>query len=312
LKQPFPAAAVLSALVLASACAPKEPWQARTLIFFDTVCDVNLSCSELEYIEAEQEISRIFETVEALFAPRAADASSPLVLRLYGRAQETYRRSGGAFDITIAPVMELWGMYNGQRRRIPNPEEIRSALALVGMENIVQQPDGLRLAPAMGLDWGGIAKGFGVDLAAQAMIERGVEKGFINAGGDLYCWGTNPEGRPWRIGVRHPRRQGYLAVLNIANLGTATSGDYQRYFEVEGVRYHHIFDPKTGYPVRGKQSVTVIGPETTVCDALSTALFVSQRPEDILKAYPEYGAICVSEAGKITLAGKKFNVSFGR
>jgi len=312
LKLPFPATAVLSALVLASACAPNEPWQARTLIFFDTVCDINLSCSELEYIEAEQEISRIFETVEALFAPRAADASSPLVLRLYGRAQEAYRRSGGAFDITIAPVLELWGMYNGQRRRIPTPEEIHSALALVGMEKIAQQPGELRLAPGMGLDWGGIAKGFGVDLAAQAMIERGIEKGFINAGGDLYCWGTNPEARPWRIGVQHPRRQGFLAILNITNLAAATSGDYQRYFEVEGVRYHHIFDPKTGYPVRGKQSVTVIGPETTVCDALSTALFVSQRPEDILKAYPEYGAICVSEAGKITLAGKKFNVSFGR
>lgn len=252
----------------------------------------------------------IFGDVETLFAPGSGETTSPLVLRLFSKARSVHDISGGAFDITVAPLMDAWGMYSGQRPRRPSREELLSALALVGQDRIVQRPDGLQLSGTMRLDWGGIAKGFGVDLAAEAVMAGGVENGFINAGGDLFCWGSNSEGRPWRIGIKHPRRQGFLAVLSISNLGAATSGDYQRYYEVDGVRYHHLLDPKTGFPARGKQSVTVIGPETAICDALSTALFVSERPEEILKSFPEYGAVLVFDSGRITLAGKKFNVSF--
>jgi thiamine biosynthesis lipoprotein len=158
----------------------------------------------------------------------------------------------------------------------------------------------------MGLDWGGIAKGLAVDRAAQAIQALGIARGFINAGGNLFCWGKNPDGGPWKIGVKHPRRDGFLGVLSISDVGAATSGDYQRYFESEGVRYHHIFDPKTGYSARGKQSVTVIGPEAVICDALSTALFVSPDPERILKKYPDYGAIIVDAEGNVSIAGKKY------
>jgi thiamine biosynthesis lipoprotein len=180
------------------------------------------------------------------------------------------------------------------------------------MEKVTVDGGSLHLVAGMALDWGGIAKGYGVDLAAKALLDRGVKNGFINAGGDLYCWGTNPEGRPWRIGIKSPRGEGFFGVLNISGVGAATSGDYQRYFEESGVRYHHIFDPKTGYPARGKQSVTVVGPEATVCDALSTAVFVCPKPEEILTKFPDYGAIIVDENGKFCLVGKTYGVSFLR
>jgi thiamine biosynthesis lipoprotein len=156
----------------------------------------------------------------------------------------------------------------------------------------------------MELDWGGIAKGYGIDLAVRVLIDMGIRRGFVNAGGDLYCWGRNPDDRPWRIGVQHPRAAGFLGVIEMEDEGAATTGDYQRYFFESGVRWHHVFDPRTGYPARGKQSVTVVGPETAVCDALSTALFVSDEPETVLKSFPDYGAVLVDEKGAPRLIGK--------
>jgi thiamine biosynthesis lipoprotein len=159
----------------------------------------------------------------------------------------------------------------------------------------------------MELDWGGIAKGFAVDRAFLALKKLGVRNGFINAGGNLRCWGKNPDGTTWRIGIKHPRKPGFLGILRITGLSAATSGDYQRFFEKGGVRYHHIFDPRTGYPVRGKQSVTVIGPEGVVCDALSTALFVNPSPEEVLKKFEDYGALLVNRKGILSAMGRKFS-----
>ena len=156
----------------------------------------------------------------------------------------------------------------------------------------------------MKLDWGGIAKGWAVDMAARSLRNAGITRGFINAGGDLYCWGSNPEGKEWRIGVKHPRQRGYIRVLSVKDTGVATSGDYQRYFEKDGVRYCHILNPTTGYPAHERTSVTVFGPEATLCDALSTALFVSPDPAAILKKYPDYGAIIADVHGEVALMGK--------
>ena len=140
------------------------------------------------------------------------------------------------------------------------------------------------------------------------MIQTGIKNGFINAGGDLYCWGKNPDQESWRIGIKRPRGSGISAILYIADTGAATTGDYQRFFIQEGIRYHHVFDPKSGYPSEGKQSVTVVGPETLVCDALSTALFVSGQPEEILKKFPDYGAVIIDSEGKVLLIGKEYPI----
>ncbi len=288
-----------------SSCQPKKSWQTSTLLFFDTICEVNLFCLPYQFESAEKEIRRVFSEIELSFSPRATDFSSPLVLDLFEKSRQVFASSGGYFDITVAPLSRIWG-FQTKAYNLPKEEEIKKTLNSVGMNKIREAQGKLILQPGMALDWGGIAKGLGVDMAFRSLKNMGISRGFINAGGDLYCWGKNPENTSWKIGIKHPRRQGFLGVLYISDLAVATSGDYQRYFERDGVRYHHIFNPYTGYPVQDKQSVTVIGPQTLFCDALSTALFASPDPAQILKKYPDYGAIIVDREGKVRILGKAY------
>jgi thiamine biosynthesis lipoprotein len=297
---------VLAALLAASICCrTRESWHSYTLLFFDTVCDIQVFCSAERLAAARDEISRAFASCEENFSPRSQNLSSTPVLDLYQKALQVNRDSEGCFDITVGPLAELWG-FPARAYRVPLPEEVEAALPWVGMGKIRLEDNALILQPGMKLDWGGIAKGWGVDLAARAAAALGIQRGFINAGGDLYCWGANPDHQDWRVGIKNPRQRGYVGVLLVTDMGVATSGDYQRYFEQGGRRYHHIFDPKTGYPARGKRSVTVIGPETAICDALSTALFVSSDPETIIRKYPDYGAILLDDLGRLLSIGKSF------
>jgi thiamine biosynthesis lipoprotein len=291
--------------LLSFACRPVgKSWLATTFLYFDTVCEINLFCSPSEFESAKNEIKEGFREIETLFAPGTTPTSSPSVITLYKKALSIYQLSDGCFDITVAPLARLWGFRNGFHR-VPDPSEITRVMEKIGMDKILLNPGGLQLKQGMELDWGGIAKGFGIDRVSQALIHRGTEKGFINAGGDLYCWGENPDQQDWRIGIKHPRKNGISGILFISDSGAATTGDYQRFFIHEGVRYHHVFDPKSGYPAQGKQSVTVVGPKTWMCDALSTALFVSERPEQILEKFPEYGAVVIDSVGIASLMGKK-------
>lgn len=280
-----------------------EKWHSYTLLFFDTVCDVKVRCSDNRLLAAQEEVRRIFTSIEDHFGPNSNDLTSPPVLELYQMAVDVFNKSGGCFDISVGPLLELWGFTSGAHR-LPRVEEIQATLGAVGMTKIALADNGIALLPGMKLDWGGIAKGRAVDLASRALMGMGIRDGFINAGGDLFCWGKNPARSDWRIGLKHPRRTGFLGVIVATNTAVATSGDYQKYFERDGRRYHHIFDPKTGYPAGGKKSVTVIGPEAALCDALSTALFVSPSPEAILRNYPEYGAIWIADDETIHRAGK--------
>jgi thiamine biosynthesis lipoprotein len=282
-----------------------EKWQTATFLFFDTVCEINLYCLPSEFESSEEEIKKIFGDIESLFSPGAQPLSSARVITLYRRALAIYHDSEGCFDITVGPLSSIWGFHN-HSHRVPSPAEIIQALEFVGMNKIILESDEIILKPGMELDWGGIAKGFGIDLASQALIQKGIKNGFINAGGDLYCWGKNPDRQPWRIGIKHPRKAGISAVLTLTDIAAATTGDYQRFFIQNGIRYHHVFDPKSGYPSQGKQSVTVVGPETLVCDALSTALFVSSRPEEILTKFPEYGAFLIDSEEKFSVIGKAY------
>ena len=292
-------------LSLILSCGVREKWQTTTLLFFDTLCEIKIFCSASTFEAASQEVYRVFSEVEEHFAPGRRDYSSPVVIDLFHRSLDVYHDSEGCFDITVAPLSRIWGFLNDSRR-LPSPQEIKSILGCIGIEKIKEEKGNLILLPDMELDWGGIAKGYGIDLASKSLLEMGILRGFINAGGDLYCWGKNPDNQDWNIGIQHPRREGYLGILSISNLGAATTGDYQRYFTVNGIRYHHVFDPRTGYPARGKRSVTVFGPETVLCDALSTALFVCKQPKKILEKYPDYGAVIVDFDGHLFILGKTY------
>lgn len=290
-------------LFLLSGCGVREKWHTSTLLVFDTLCEIKVFCSPSTFKDAQKEVDRIFSEIESHFSPDAEDYSSSMVIELYGRALQVFTDSNGCFDITVAPLSRLWGFLS-KSYVVPTQDQIQSILERIGMEKIKEENGTLLLLPGMKLDWGAIAKGFAIDLASQALIEKGISRGFINAGGDLYCWGENPDNQDWNIGIKHPRQSGFLGIISISEQGAATTGDYQRYFIKEGVRYHHVFDPRTGYPAGGKQSVTVCGPETLLCDALSTALFVSRNPEKIIEKYPDYGAIIADTEGNFSFLGK--------
>lgn len=211
------------------------------------------------------------------------------------------RRSNGAFDMTLGRLKTLWGI-DQENPVVPTQEAIAEALEGVGFRAL--SLEGLNLvkqSPQLMVDLGGIAKGYIVDRAVVVLKNHGITSGAVNAGGDMYLLGQHPE-HPWRIGIQHPREQGgILATVQVRDKAVVTSGDYERFFEQDGQRYHHIFDPETGSPARGCQSVTVITDSVALGDALATALFVlgPQKGLELLADYPGSEGLIVAADGTL-------------
>lgn len=226
----------------------------------------------------------------------------PELAVLIARALEIGRLTDGAFDITYAGVGRLWD-FKKTPPVVPNPTAIQRALADVDFRrvHVDLEKSTVNLPAGMRLGLGGIAKGYGVDQAMAALLKYGVRHGLINAGGDLKALGRN-RGDLWRVAVRHPREPTrILAVLPVSNTCVVTSGDYQRFFEVDGKRYHHIIDPRTGYPSEGCMSATVTGPDAAFADALATALCVLDpaRGLAIVESLPRVEALLVDLDGRV-------------
>lgn len=195
------------------------------------------------------------------------------------RAAEQWRRdSDGAFDARIGTLITLWGFDDAEdfRTRPPAEAERAARVEAIGAAPVY---DGIAYGPAPAVRWnfGAIAKGEAVEQASAILVEAGFDHHIVNAGGDLVVRGERGD-RKWRVAVRHPRpgmAQSLLAALDVGDEAVFTSGDYERHFEHDGTRYHHIISPATGAPARGLQSVTVVAPEGVAADAASTALFVA-------------------------------------
>ncbi len=205
----------------------------------------------------------------------------PELLEVVERSLELTELTHGAFDITFASCGRLWSI---DPPRIPSPAEISACLPFVGSAGIEVVPAASTIylaRPGIRIGIGAIGKGYGVDRAARVLESHGIEHYVVAGAGDIRVRGRGPE-RAWRIGVAHPRRRGeILGWLELAAGAITTSGDYERYFERDGVRYHHILDPRTGTPARRSIAVTVIGPQATDIDALATGLFVLGPDEGI-------------------------------
>lgn len=188
--------------------------------------------------------------------------------------------SGGAFDITVAPLMDIW---TGSDGKLAPPDEASIREALLRVDWSAVRVDTayrtMTVLPGIELDLAGSAKGYAVDRAVAALEKAGVDAGVVDAGGDVGFAGRPPDERGWRVGVQHPRGDGLLGVVTLDGGSVATSGDYQNFVVIDGVRYHHILDPSTGYPARGVMSVTVATELAVTADALATAVFVL-GPED--------------------------------
>lgn len=211
-------------------------------------------------------------------------------------ALEIYDTTGGAFDITVYPLMELWGFTTGNFA-VPDEARLAELLALVGSDRIEYDESSLRLtlAEGQGIDLGGIAKGFASGRLMQIFEEYDLVSGMVWLGGNVQCYGTKTDGSLWRCGIQDPRdpdnSNRFLGIVSVADKAVITSGAYERYFEDEetGEIYHHILDPKTGYPSdSGLASVTIVSSDGTLADALSTACYVMGL-EEATNYWREYG-----------------------
>jgi thiamine biosynthesis lipoprotein len=222
--------------------------------------------------------------------------------KLVARALAIAEATGGAFDPTYKAAGSLWD-FKAKPPRIPSDEALAAALEHVGWQKVKVDLDAstIELPRGTTLGLGGIAKGYGVDRAMTVLMERGIRHAIVNAGGDLKALGRR-QGEPWRVAVKHPRdRDRVLAVIPVSNVCLVTSGDYERFFELEGVRYHHILDPRTGRPSQGCMSATVLAPDAAFADALATALCVL-KPEEglaIVAKLPRVEALVVGLDGQV-------------
>ncbi len=185
------------------------------------------------------------------------------------RAQEIAVKTDGAFDITVAPLLRLWGFYDGNYR-VPERAAVESLLAVVDYQKVQVKGDTVILGKGVNIDLGGVAVGWAVDRAVAILKEMGMVAGLVDAGGDIRVFGK----RCWRIGVQHPRSEGVMRILELQEEAVATSGDYERFFVANGRRFCHIINPQTGYPADGVVAVTVVAPTALEADAYSTAVFV--------------------------------------
>ena len=200
-----------------------------------------------------------------------------------------YERSGGAFDITIYPLMELWG-FTGDAPAVPEAAELSACLKKVGADRIALNGSELVLGEGQAIDLGAIAKGYTSGRLMEIFEEYELTAAIVSLGGNVQCYRRKPDGSLWRCGVRDPKGEDYFGVVSVEDKAVITSGGYERCFEENGETYHHILDPKTGIPAKaGLISVTVVSENGTLADALSTACYV--MGEEASAAYwREYGA----------------------
>jgi thiamine biosynthesis lipoprotein len=240
---------------------------------------------------------------------------SPETFEVIQKAQEISELSEGGFDITIGPLTELWR--EARKKKIPpSIEEVKERLGLVNFKNIETDQEGkvFLKKKGMAIDLGGIAKGYAVDRAFELLKSLGYRNLIINAGGDLRVGGLR-NNQPWSIGIQNPREsQKLLARISVSDMAVATSGDYERFFNYEGKRYHHIFNPKDGFPTEGSQSVTIIAKDCITADGLATAVFVlgAEKGYSLCQKFEGVDCLIVDKEGKIMFSpGLKGRISFG-
>lgn len=291
---------------------PAEDSVRRTRLLMGTVVEIVAQGADAqdavddafaEMVRLEKLLSRHVpdNDVSRLSASEAGGKVAPETAQVIALGLEIAAKSGGAFDLTLGRLKSLWKIED-ETPTIPSQVDIDKALVGIGPHAL--QLDGQLVRKRLRqlqVDLGGIAKGFIVDRAVAVLKEHGIVSAAVNAGGDMYLLGSKAD-RPWRIGIQHPRvADAILATVQVSNRAVVTSGDYERYFERDGVRYHHIFDPKSGQPARRCQSVTIIADSVALGDALATAVFVLGPEEGLklLRQFPQAEGLIVAADGSL-------------
>ncbi len=210
----------------------------------------------------------------------------PATFRILETSVQVSRASGGAFDISILPVILLW-QQAGKQKQLPSPEAIAAAKARVSYQNIQLDRGSVQIAPGMGLDLGGIAQGWFADEGIAILRKHGIRRGLVNCSGEIAVYDERPTPAPFSIAIYDPGTGKSSQTLKLTQGAVATSGGYYRFVEIAGQKYSHILDPLTGKPANGTTSITVQGPTATEADAWSTACAVLEsRGLDPAKVLP--------------------------
>ncbi|MBQ8000051.1 MAG: FAD:protein FMN transferase [Ruminococcus sp.] len=270
-----------------SGCTPESEKASAQIFALDTVIDITAYGENAEdaVSAAKDEVYRLEKLLSVTDAGSdiyRINTSQGEAVKINNETLELIEKSllmsdatEGNFDITMYNVIKLWGFTTGEYK-VPDESEIADALANIGNDKITLQ-DGNCITVSQGteLDLGGIAKGYIADKAAEVMISAEADYGLISLGGNIRTVGEKPTGELWKVGIRHPEDSGYFITLSTEEGSVITSGAYQRNFTQDGVTYHHIIDPDSGKPSASDAvSVTIIGSDGAMCDALSTAVFV--------------------------------------
>ncbi len=281
---------------------------------------------------ALQEAAELIEKVESLWSVTDADSEiykanhsggqavtvSEETADLIAFALEMAQKTNGALDPTIYPVLTAWG-FTTDSKQVPSAAEITKLLQNVDYSRIRLDGTSLTVPVGMELDLGAVGKGYTADLITQVLTQQDIASALISLGGNIQAVGSRPDGDSWRIGIRAPWEDGTLGVLEISDAAVVTSGGYENYFEDEsGTIYWHILDPDTGYPAdSGLQSVTIIGDEGRLCDALSTSLFVmgAEKAEKYWRENGGFDMLLVTDENEIILTegiAERFTLNEGR
>lgn len=315
-KRIIAALAVFGIGILLFFCAKNENKSAtRSLFAMDTYMEIKAygRRSEEAVEAAAKEITRLDELLSTgsenseitmLNHNKTGNVSEDTAY-LLKRSIELWKTTGGAFDITIYPVMRAWG-FTGQEFRVPDNAELTDLLADVDASKLEFNEDSkiLTIPENVEIDFGGIAKGYTSERVAKIMKEYDIKIATLNLGGNVQTIGAKPDGSEWKIAIKNPdNTQSYLGVISVKDKAVITSGGYERYFEEDGIVYHHIIDPKTGKPAKnGLTSVTIVCDDGTLADGLSTALYVLGKDEAIAywKAHnEEFDAVFLDDTGKL-------------
>lgn len=304
-------AAAAACLLLLAACAGPESWE-REILAMDTVMKLTIYGKNAPQA-GEAAVDRIRE-LEGLLSVTGEDSEiyaanhtgsaelSPDTAALLDRALTLCRETGGALDVTIYPVVRAWGFTTGAYR-VPDDGELTALLERVDYRQAALEGDRLTLPEGVELDLGAVAKGYTGDQLMALLAREGIASAIVELGGNVQALGAKPDGSPWRVALQAPEG-GYAGVLEIVDKAVVTSGGYQRFFEQDGEIYWHIIDPAAGQPARsGLASVTIVAEEGTLCDGLSTALFVmgADRAAEFWRETGDFDFVLLDEEGGVTI-----------
>ena len=303
---------LLPVLLITTACSRSVP-QPETAAFLamDTTIDLTVygDAALLDQIQAqvtalEDQIS-VTKPDSEVYTINANGSGT-----LTGSAKEVMegaldmcRRTGGALDLSIYPIVRAWGFTTGSYQ-VPSEDEIQALLPLVDYAKIQYDPasGSVSIPAGMEIDLGSVGKGYAAGQAAQLLRDSGVTSALLNFGGNVQTVGCKPDGSPWQIAIKDPQGGTPMMVLSIDDQAVVTSGGYERYFEQDGQTYWHIMDPATGHPAdSGLLSVTVVGYDGLVCDGLSTSLFVMglEKAADLWAGSSDFEAVFVTASGEV-------------